>query len=270
MTSEFEAPAAALTVRLLVLQELSTKLFQSDSTEVLLRARSSTRWIWPDGRLTTFTPSELPVQVGALGRRELAGLGECYLAFFAGPPAPLYLALSGVDLTRSQEFSLAAMFSDVLVGALTAAGYRHELEIQARTDWLTGLANRGALERALISSLPLGWALGIADVDGLKIVNDQQGHPAGDALLRHVAARLADLAAPSGQAFRIGGDEFAVLTDVPHMVVLSEAVEQDAMVSFGWVPLTDGDPDTAIARADEQMYQNRHRRRGAGRTCRPA
>ncbi|HEX3292800.1 MAG TPA: sensor domain-containing diguanylate cyclase [Solirubrobacterales bacterium] len=87
---------------------------------------------------------------------------------------------------------------------------------EGRTDALTGLFNRRAYEeRRVVEAArsaryghPL--ALGLFDLDGFKSVNDRYGHPAGDEVLQGVAevigsSRLTD------DAFRIGGDEFAVL-----------------------------------------------------------
>jgi diguanylate cyclase (GGDEF)-like protein len=89
-------------------------------------------------------------------------------------------------------------------------------EKESRTDALTGLLNRRAYEERLAIEAarssryghPLG--LGLFDLDGFKGVNDNLGHPAGDAVLEGVAeainsSRLTD------DAFRIGGDEFALL-----------------------------------------------------------
>jgi diguanylate cyclase (GGDEF)-like protein len=90
-------------------------------------------------------------------------------------------------------------------GALRAAG----------TDPLTGLGNQRAFEEQLTTlvahaqrhALPL--ALAVVDVDHFKLVNDRFGHRHGDGLLREVAALLG--ARPGDAAFRIGGDEFALV-----------------------------------------------------------
>jgi diguanylate cyclase (GGDEF)-like protein len=81
------------------------------------------------------------------------------------------------------------------------------------TDGLTGIGNRRGFETDLSSRRPFSeFSLLLVDLDGFKDVNDTMGHPAGDALLRHVAAALAENALPMGGAVaRLGGDEFAVL-----------------------------------------------------------
>ena len=87
---------------------------------------------------------------------------------------------------------------------------------QASTDPLTGLMNRYAFnlrfEEILGSDealLTKGILLAMIDLDGLKTVNDQEGHARGDALLSAVAQGLRGIA--SAEAYRLGGDEYAVL-----------------------------------------------------------
>ena len=82
---------------------------------------------------------------------------------------------------------------------------------QARTDPLTGLGNRAALQDILTGHLGRVSMLGIIDLDDFKPVNDQYGHHAGDHVLQVVANRLQDAMAESGSAYRLGGDEFAIL-----------------------------------------------------------
>ncbi len=92
---------------------------------------------------------------------------------------------------------------------------------QASTDSLTGIANRHAFDRALgtLANAPAGDAapqrvmLIMIDLDGLKRVNDEQGHAHGDNLLRAFAQHLSALNDSGMNVFRLGGDEFAVLGD---------------------------------------------------------
>jgi diguanylate cyclase (GGDEF)-like protein len=88
-----------------------------------------------------------------------------------------------------------------------------EHERRAFTDALTGLGNRAGFDAALAGldgAEPGDWALLVLDLDNLKIVNDTFGHQAGDCLLRTAGVRIA-AAAAAGRAFRIGGDEFAIV-----------------------------------------------------------
>jgi diguanylate cyclase (GGDEF)-like protein len=87
---------------------------------------------------------------------------------------------------------------------------------EGRTDALTGLFNRRAYEERRVveaaRSARYGrlLALGLFDLDGFKAVNDRHGHPAGDRVLQGVA-KVIDSSRLTDDAFRIGGDEFAVL-----------------------------------------------------------
>lgn len=94
-----------------------------------------------------------------------------------------------------------------------------EMEDRAHHDILTGLANR----RYFVEGLKVRiarcqrygdqTALLFLDVDGLKQVNDQHGHQAGDLLLTSLATILSDNIRVSDMVARIGGDEFAILLD---------------------------------------------------------
>jgi diguanylate cyclase (GGDEF)-like protein len=87
---------------------------------------------------------------------------------------------------------------------------------EGRTDALTGLFNRRAyeerrmVEAARSARYGQSLALGLFDLDGFKDVNDRYGHPAGDEVLKGVA-QVIDSSRLTDDAFRIGGDEFAVL-----------------------------------------------------------
>jgi diguanylate cyclase (GGDEF)-like protein len=90
---------------------------------------------------------------------------------------------------------------------------------QASHDMLTGLPNRvlfhdrlhGAIQRA--QRQQGHFALACIDIDGFKNVNDQHGHPVGDALLQEVAARLTATLRDSDTVARLGGDEFALILE---------------------------------------------------------
>ncbi|WP_129794534.1 EAL domain-containing protein [Sphingosinicella sp. CPCC 101087] len=94
-----------------------------------------------------------------------------------------------------------------------------EHERRAFADALTGLSNRAAFNAALSEldcEVPGDWALLVLDLDNLKVVNDTFGHQAGDCLLRVAGERIAAEIAPD-RAFRIGGDEFAMILQSPEM-----------------------------------------------------
>ena len=92
-------------------------------------------------------------------------------------------------------------------------GKRHELENLANTDGLTGLFNKryfsSVLHRKEQKKLP--FVLYYLDLDHFKPVNDTYGHDMGDKLLKAVAERLLKCIRSNDFAFRIGGDEFALI-----------------------------------------------------------
>jgi diguanylate cyclase (GGDEF)-like protein len=140
-------------------------------------------------------------------------------------------------------------------------------EIEAATDALTGLGNRRALladlERHAADATPeRPVVLTLFDLDGFKAYNDSFGHPAGDALLHRLGVTLAAALAGTGSAYRIGGDEFCVLSHAPlpqHVIdALSERGEHfEIRSSFGSAQVTGGAPADALRVADQRMYANK-------------
>lgn len=95
------------------------------------------------------------------------------------------------------------------------AGYLTE----ARTDGLTGLANRKAFDQkmdecyAKWQATKHVFSLALIDIDHFKKINDNYGHPAGDAVLREISARLREISSESLLVARYGGEEFGVIFD---------------------------------------------------------
>ena len=90
---------------------------------------------------------------------------------------------------------------------------RQRLLVQSQTDPLTGLLNKSTLEEKIRLELASGQvdrpaAIFMMDVDDFKIINDQQGHPYGDLVLREVAQRLRKVFGRDDLVGRAGGDEF--------------------------------------------------------------
>lgn len=96
---------------------------------------------------------------------------------------------------------------------------RLELERSAETDFLTGTLNRRAIESlgttlvARARRRGRSCALILLDVDNFKRINDELGHPAGDAALREIASRLRQVLREEDLIGRIGGEEFLVLVE---------------------------------------------------------
>jgi diguanylate cyclase (GGDEF)-like protein len=171
-----------------------------------------------------------------------------------------------------------------------------KLQISATTDPLTGLYNRrffdDYFEKELNRSLRYTHklALVIFDMHGFKQVNDRFGHPQGDALLQMAAATLRKSLRTSDYAFRIGGDEFALLlpqSDTEQATTLSRRLraayaESIEPLHLG-IPLAldyglavypeDGELQEVLIRvADERLYQLKNETRAAasGTTSAPA
>jgi diguanylate cyclase (GGDEF)-like protein len=108
------------------------------------------------------------------------------------------------------------LLSDAISAHLAHASLFELAAMEGRTDALTGLFNRRAYEERRVveaaRSARYGHPLGLClfDLDGFKAVNDRHGHPAGDEVLKGVASVI-DSSRLTDDAFRIGGDEFAVL-----------------------------------------------------------
>lgn len=157
-----------------------------------------------------------------------------------------------------------------------------KISLLARTDSLTGLANRGTFIERLqqtFSAAKRGgnpFAILYIDLDHFKTINDTLGHQIGDALLREVADRLKSCARDTDVVARLGGDEFAVLqTDMlePANAGTLAATIQSAMnrpylldgndlhltVSIGVCPYVadSAGPDTMLSQADLALYRSK-------------
>lgn len=160
------------------------------------------------------------------------------------------------------------------------AAQRRALERAARTDPLTGLANRSAVIDAVTAALDRPEREPIAllyfDLDGFKLVNDRLGHRAGDTALVEAAQRIRSVLDPGDVLGRVGGDELVALRrdascragaeDLAHRAI--EAMREPFVVggttatcglSVG-IAVTDGrehpppGADELLARADGALY----------------
>ncbi len=93
--------------------------------------------------------------------------------------------------------------------------YRAQLQYAALTDHLTGLGNRVLLERHLEDINDGAFTALYIDLDGFKLVNDNHGHDVGDSLLTAAAQRVLSAVRSSDAVFRMGGDEFVILSRLP-------------------------------------------------------
>jgi diguanylate cyclase (GGDEF)-like protein len=171
-----------------------------------------------------------------------------------------------------------------LKGRLVAAeAYQRDI---ANRDPLTGVGNRRAFDAALRRALtersePRGGrrdadreplALLLLDLDDFKVINDEYGHQAGDAVLCEVARRALAILRSTDTLARIGGDEFAVIAPGSHgegAQRMAEAIRSAVALggsgsaaptpraSIGWAvfPEDGGDYETLLRRADERLLR---------------
>src|SRR5271170_6436186 len=136
--------------------------------------------------LTRFLLLHKPAESGLLW-----ALAGCFLALYFG----------GVGRIPTAYFAAAAF---ILAGAVVETSY-----MLAYHDELTALPSRRAFHDALLRLQP-PYSIAMVDIDHFKRCNDTYGHDTGDQVLRMVASRLARVSG-GGQAYRCGGEEFAIL-----------------------------------------------------------
>lgn len=200
-------------------------------------------------------------------------------------------------LTRRRELSenlgRPIALKTALMDVLTSAGLFRvpiileydelkTLQVNAVTDPLTGLHNRRlfgeSFEKELNRSRRYGSQLGLVllDLHRFKEVNDKHGHPRGDEVLRAAATTLKKALRTSDSAFRIGGDEFALLlpeADADQALALSRRIETVFAETLNALQLSvsvnmdhgvatfpqDGEQaDQLIRVADERLYRLKH------------
>ena len=209
-------------------------------------------------------------------------------------PGGAYAGLTAALDTSDREFGADAAHSRTVGTAVTIAAVlfllvafsiafqytlraRRRSQRDATTDALTGLGNR----RKLFADMERGFgtldrreplAVGMFDLDGFKHYNDTFGHPAGDALLARLGSRLAAVVGDRGSAYRIGGDEFVIITAEAGGEQLLERA-QDALTERGAgyaVGCSRGSArilagvtlEQALHVADERLYANKRSVRG--------
>lgn len=160
-----------------------------------------------------------------------------------------------------------------------------QLELMVETDELTGLYNRRGFIRRTREALARAARTGerglmvIADLDGFKQINDQHGHGAGDAVLRHFGQNLRTHTRADDFVARFGGDEFAILMTgsnpeaaAKRIIQLQQATVRFPLIwqgkalaikaSFGYsIYNSKSDIPELIRDADEAMYSQKHSRR---------
>jgi diguanylate cyclase (GGDEF)-like protein len=236
--------------------------------------------LWPLSVLlvaaAAWTPDRSSVELEVRGRPLLAVPAACAMTSIA-------ILVDDANLL-AVTLATAALLGIVYRLGLTFRENSRLFELtrhEAVTDALTGLGNRrkllADLECRLTQPEVPPTLLMIFDLDGFKGYNDTFGHPAGDALLARLGDKIATVPGPEGAAYRLGGDEFCLITPlVDHEVeplidracaALSERGQGfEIGSSFGAVLLPEEarDPSRALHVADERLYAQKYSRRAEG------
>ena len=165
------------------------------------------------------------------------------------------------------------VFANQAAAALDSAGRFQEMRFLAEHDPLTRLLNRRAFTSRVQAEIARSqrhtheFALVLCDLDGFKQINDREGHLAGDDILNHAAAILGGAVRTEDTAFRVGGDEFALILPettaeeaLPVVERLSAALagaaDRPLSASFGVAvfPSDGGGHDALFRAADAAMY----------------
>jgi diguanylate cyclase (GGDEF)-like protein len=249
--------------------------------------------------------AEVPAGLRAIATEALATARDWLGEFDSRMPAALFHhhghppAISALTAWRaagarawdSEDLAVLRTMAATLGAVLGFSRLQAELELQAGTDPLTGLANRRAFLDALANALGdgtsgPGGAVLFADLDNLKPLNDRYGHEAGDAALRATAQLLREAAGSTGTTARFGGDEFTLWlpgATTTEAVACAEALIAAAAAlpadrpaprfSIGLACRAPGSGDGAdslLARADAALYDAKRSGRGGWRLAKPA
>jgi diguanylate cyclase (GGDEF)-like protein len=184
----------------------------------------------------------------------------------------VYLVYQQTQITRLHHQVADQIESLAKVESLASEVYK-----LAALDQLTGLYNRRSGEQRLAQEISRAQRHGrpltvlLVDVDGLKQINDNHGHAAGDTLLKGFADRLQRAIRGSDLAVRLGGDEFMAILpecrsdEVRHVLGRLEGLEFDFAgdkiglhFSRGWTDYKVGETaQEFLQRADVALYENK-------------
>lgn len=298
-------PALMTWRQLLPLDSLPGYVVETTGTLVLITAVTAFVFYYqaPPGVIAyPFTFLPLPVLVWIAARTNPGGVSFslCLVSAIAvvatsngagpfareTPGGSLIFLQAFIGLTTLMGLTLAAAVCGHKNAAASLRNLTGELQLLALTDELTGVRNR----RGFLLLADQAWRLArrarvrcllmFIDVDGLKYVNDTQGHRAGDELLVDAARVLIEVFRETDVIGRVGGDEFAIL-ELVDSVEASDAgsrrlrarIEEfnrrggkpfQLAMSFGIEELPSSGElslEVLLARADSTMYERKHARR---------
>lgn len=239
-----------------------------------------TRQIGPTVKATVSATGRAESRVDRISAYEWNGL-RAHLRVRGRTVGMMGVGTPGDRVFNASDMLFMAAVADQVAVALDRA---RQFSSEARTDHLTGLANRREFERVMEREVALAERHGrnlsvmMIDLDNLKRLNDRQGHSAGDAALRLVAQQLQRVVRASDVCARIGGDEFAVsmpettiqraravatrLRNAIRQFSLSSKFPDPVEVSVGvaaWRPGQDWEAVDQIADADLYADKRRHK-----------
>lgn len=177
------------------------------------------------------------------------------------------------NMIRTLVVGALASLLIIFLSGVTINHFQTRLERMAKTDPLTGAANRRTLEESFVlaqykaTRYDAPFTIILVDLDNFKEINDRDGHVAGDTVLTSVAHSIAGTLRPDALLARWGGDEFVVLLpgSANEAMALADRIRSviaDAPVSLSCgVAQFNGDDtlDSLIHRADQCMYKAKAR-----------
>jgi diguanylate cyclase len=245
--------------------------------------------LWPAGLLLLALAAWQPVP-----RRRPARIGTWGMVLFplaftvTSLGVVVYGAFQAINAIALGAAAAALLLASVRTGlTLVEVGKLLETQAEARTDELTGLANRRFFNSRAGAVLAESDAAGrsaallLADLDGFKDLNDTLGHHAGDLLLKEVGVRMRQVGEPEHLLGRLGGDEFAILApgvanaDALALAARVQAalerpfaiedilVHVEASIGIAVSPEHGRDSHALLQHADVAMYEAKVRRTGA-------
>ncbi len=182
-----------------------------------------------------------------------------------------------IPAMMSITLKVFTVLRDSISAAETSAKLAEKMQALARTDVVTGLANRAGLNHEMVETMMSATpgqqiALVWIDLDRFKEVNDLLGHPVGDRVLAEVAHRLQDVSPENSTVARFGGDEFIVFAPVAdrkesekitseiHAEIMrpirieGDRLEVRASLGVALMPDDGKDADTLMQSADLALY----------------
>lgn len=227
----------------------------------------------------------------AIGQLAFSCLPIAFASFWTSGLGYVALGVTILLLIPGQSVITRRIFSEIrdsIASAHANAELADKMQILARTDVVTGLANRAGLNYAAAEAMAnrdeqTKLALIWVDLDRFKEVNDLLGHPVGDKVLKGVAKRLVDVTPDGSTIARFGGDEFIILCPIEglkhaeliaseiHCEIMcpmridGEMLEIRASLGVALLPDDAADADQLMQRADLALYHAKVA--GRAQTC---